>query len=137
MLIYRDSFGTPHINGADDAATVFGFAYAQAEDFFWQIEDTYILALGRYAEILGPKGLNSDLLNRAFEIVPRTRGDEFAARARHEDDLRIVHGRIELLFGDASGSEAASDHAFRAVVRAGVRPALDARAVLSLHPAEQ
>ncbi|MES1213684.1 MAG: penicillin acylase family protein [Singulisphaera sp.] len=75
VRIYRDSFGTPHIDGADDAATVFGFAYAQAEDFFWQIEDTYILALGRYAEILGPKGLNSDLLNRAFEIVPRSRED--------------------------------------------------------------
>jgi acyl-homoserine-lactone acylase len=75
VLIYRDSFGTPHIDGANDAATVFGFAYAQAEDFFWQIEDTYILALGRYSEVLGPKGLNSDLLNRAFEIVPRSRAE--------------------------------------------------------------
>ena len=75
MTIYRDSYGTPHIDGANDAATVFGFAYAQAEDYFWQIEDSYILALGRYAEILGPKGLNSDLLNRAYEIVPRSRED--------------------------------------------------------------
>ena len=56
VTIYRDAFGTPHIDGANDAAVVFGFAYAQAEDFFWQIEDTYILALGRYAEILGTQG---------------------------------------------------------------------------------
>jgi penicillin amidase len=75
VTIYRDAFGTPHVDGVNDAAVVFGFAYAQAEDFFWQIEDTYILSLGRYAEILGPKGLNSDLLNRAFEIVPRSQAD--------------------------------------------------------------
>ena len=73
--IYRDAYGTPHIDGANDEAVVFAFAYAQAEDFFWQIEDTYILSTGRYAEAHGPQGLNSDLLNRAFEVVPRTKAD--------------------------------------------------------------
>jgi penicillin amidase len=47
VTIYRDSYGTPHIDAKDDISVVFGFAYAQAEDYFWQIEDTYILALGR------------------------------------------------------------------------------------------
>lgn len=75
VTIYRDSYGTPHIDGKDDASVVFGFAYAQAEDYFWQIEDTYILALGRYSEVLGVKGLNSDLLNRAFEVVPTAERD--------------------------------------------------------------
>lgn len=75
VTIYRDAYGVPHVDGADDAATVFGFAYAQAEDYFWQVEDTYILCLGRYSEVYGPRGLNSDLLNRAFEIVPRSRAD--------------------------------------------------------------
>jgi len=35
VTIYRDAFGMPHIDGADDVATIFGFAYAQAEDYFW------------------------------------------------------------------------------------------------------
>jgi len=78
VKIHRDAFGVPHIFGRTDASTLFGFGYAQAEDFFWQVEDVYILALGRYAEVHGPKGVNSDLLNRAFEIVPRSRRD-FAA----------------------------------------------------------
>jgi acyl-homoserine-lactone acylase len=78
VTIYRDEFGVPHIFGDDDASTMFGFGYAQAEDFFWQVEDAYILALGRYSEVHGPQGLNSDLLNRAFEIVPRSERD-FAA----------------------------------------------------------
>lgn len=73
VVIRRDSWGTPHISGPTDAAVVFGFAYAQAEDYFWQVEDSYILGLGRYSEVHGPAGLNSDLLNRAFEIVPQSR----------------------------------------------------------------
>jgi len=75
VTIHRDSFGVPHIFGNSDASVIFGFGYAQAEDYFWQVEDVYILALGRYAEVHGPQGLNSDLLNRAFEIVPRSRRD--------------------------------------------------------------
>lgn len=75
VLIYRDRYGVPHIDAPTDAGAVFGFAYAQAEDYFWQVEDTYILALGRYSEVHGPKGLNSDLLNRAFEIVPGAQRD--------------------------------------------------------------
>lgn len=78
VTIHRDDVGLAHIIGDDDEATIFGFGYAQAEDFFWQVEDTYILALGRYSEAIGPQGLNSDLLNRAFEIVPRSKRD-FAA----------------------------------------------------------
>lgn len=75
VTIYRDSYGVPHIDAATDEAAVFGFAYAQAEDFFWQVEDTYLLSLGRYAEAHGPRGINSDLLNRAFEVVPHAKAD--------------------------------------------------------------
>ncbi|MFV2069259.1 MAG: penicillin acylase family protein, partial [Pirellulales bacterium] len=75
VTIRRDAFGIAHIEGETDASVLFGFAYVQAEDFFWQVEDTYILALGRYAEVHGPRGLNSDLLNRAFEVVPRSKAD--------------------------------------------------------------
>ncbi len=86
VTIYRDEFGVAHVFGADDEATIFGFGYVQAEDFFWQVEDAYILALGRYSEVHGPQGLNSDLLNRAFEIVPRSRRD-FAALDRTSQRL--------------------------------------------------
>jgi acyl-homoserine-lactone acylase len=75
VTIYRDEFGLAHVFGEDDESTIFGFGYVQAEDFFWQVEDVYILALGRYSEVHGPQGINSDLLNRAFEIVPRSRRD--------------------------------------------------------------
>jgi acyl-homoserine-lactone acylase len=75
VTIQRDEWGVPHIYGPTDAATSFGLAYAQAEDFFWQVEDTYLQALGRYAEVVGPSGLGSDLLIHLYEVPGRSRAD--------------------------------------------------------------
>src|ERR1041384_1878379 len=69
VTIYRDSYGVPHVFGKTDASVVFGVAYAQAEDNFPQVEDGYIRALGRPAEVYGNKELQADLLNRAMETV--------------------------------------------------------------------
>ncbi|MBX7165178.1 MAG: penicillin acylase family protein [Pirellulales bacterium] len=73
--IYRDQWGMPHIDGPTDESVCFGFGYCQAEDYFWQLEDSYLLGLGRYAEAHGSKGLESDLLNRLFEVPQRSRED--------------------------------------------------------------
>src|SRR5436309_1220738 len=85
VTIYRDSYGVPHVYGPTDASCVFGYAYAQAEDNFWQVEDNYIQAVGRAAEVNGEGSLAADLLNRTLGITklsmaeyerasPRTRG---------------------------------------------------------------
>ncbi|HKV41373.1 MAG TPA: acylase, partial [Blastocatellia bacterium] len=76
VTIYRDNYGVPHIFGPTDPSCVFGYAYAEAEDNFKQVEDSYIHALGRAAEVDGQKGLASDLLNRALEI-PRLSQAEY------------------------------------------------------------
>lgn len=68
VTIYRDTYGVPHVFGKTDASTVFGFAYAQAEDYFWLIEDNYIRSLGRASEVYGEQTLDSDRLNHALEI---------------------------------------------------------------------
>jgi len=68
VTIHRDTFGVPHIFGKTDAAVVFGLAYAQCEDNFWQLETDYINAIGRAAEVEGEKALARDLAFRAFEI---------------------------------------------------------------------
>lgn len=76
VTIYRDTYGIPHVFGETDAATTFGFAYAQAEDNFWRIEDNYIRALGRRAEVEGEGGLTNDRRNHALEI-PRLAREEY------------------------------------------------------------
>jgi acyl-homoserine-lactone acylase len=68
VTIYRDTYGVPHVYGPTDASCVFGYAYAQAEDNFWQIEDSYIRALGRASEVYGERTLADDRLVRALEI---------------------------------------------------------------------
>jgi acyl-homoserine lactone acylase PvdQ len=75
--IRRDRFGVPHIHGATDADAVFGFAYAQAEDNFAHLEDNFIRALGRGAEIHGASAFADDRLARALEI-PRLARAEYA-----------------------------------------------------------
>src|SRR5919108_4923171 len=74
VTIYRDTYGIPHVFGETDGATMFGFAYAQAEDNFWRIEDNYIRSLGRESEVRGEDGLIGDRRNRALEIPRLARG---------------------------------------------------------------
>src|SRR5215510_11020238 len=76
VTIYRDTYGVPHVYGPTDASCVFGYIYAQAEDNFWQIEDTFIRALGRASEVYGDRTLADDMLNRALEI-PRLAKAEY------------------------------------------------------------
>src|ERR1700754_5346494 len=86
VTIYRDTYGVPHVFGRTDASTVFGFAYAQAEDNFWRVEENYINALGRSAEVYGAKGLDEDRLNHELEI-PRLAREEYA---RLDPQMRLL-----------------------------------------------
>lgn len=82
VTIYRDIYGVPHVFGHTDASTVFGFAYAQAEDNFWRVEENFINALGRASELYGEKSLNEDRLNHALEI-PKLAREEYARLDSH------------------------------------------------------
>ena len=64
--IIRDDFGVPHIYGKTDADAVFGLLYAQCEDDFNRVEQNYIWAIGRLAEVEGESALYSDLRARLF-----------------------------------------------------------------------
>lgn len=64
--IIRDDFGVPHIYGKTDADAVFGLLYAQCEDDFYRVEQNYIWASGRLAEVEGEKALYSDLRAKLF-----------------------------------------------------------------------
>jgi acyl-homoserine-lactone acylase len=88
VTIYRDSYGVPHIYGPTDASCVFGYIYAQAEDNFWQIEDSYIRSLGRASEVYGDRTLADDMLNRALEIprLAKAEYDRTTGRARQLSD---------------------------------------------------
>lgn len=64
--IIRDDFGVPHIYGKTDADVVFGLLYTQCEDDFNRVEQNYIWATGRLAEVEGEEALYSDLRAKLF-----------------------------------------------------------------------
>ncbi|MCF8247325.1 MAG: acylase [Saprospiraceae bacterium] len=66
VTIIRDDFGVPHIYGKTDADAVFGLLFAQCEDDFNRVEQNYIWAIGRLAEVEGEDLLYSDLRAHLF-----------------------------------------------------------------------
>jgi len=66
VRIVRDEWGVPHVSGPTDADAVFGLLYAQCEDDFARVEDNYLTALGRQAEVRGEAALYEDLRQRLF-----------------------------------------------------------------------
>ena len=66
ITIIRDDFGVPHIYGKTDADAVFGLLYAQCEDDFNRVEQNYIWAIGRLAEVEGKEAIYSDLRAKMF-----------------------------------------------------------------------
>lgn len=64
VSITRDQWGIPHIYGKTDAATVFGLLYAQCEDNFPAVENSYLEKMGRLSELGGKDFLYADLLAR-------------------------------------------------------------------------
>lgn len=71
--IIRDNYGVPHIYGKTDADAVFGMLYAQCEDDFNRVEQNYIWAIGRLAEVEGEKAIYSDLRARLFMTTDQSK----------------------------------------------------------------
>ncbi|RRB07026.1 penicillin acylase family protein [Larkinella rosea] len=66
VTIARDTWDIPHISGKTDADVVFGLLYTQCEDDFARVEENYIDAIGRMAEVNGETALYHDLRARLF-----------------------------------------------------------------------
>jgi penicillin amidase len=66
---------------------VYGAAYAQAEENWWQVEDNFVRAMGRGAELYGEEALLDDYLVRGMEIRRRS-VDEYEGAS---DQLRNLY----------------------------------------------
>lgn len=116
VTIRRDAYGVPHIEGPTDASVVFGLGYAQAEDNFPHLEDNFIRAIGRAAEVHGEAAIRDDEMVAALDIVTLARAeyehsappmralyDAYAAGmnyyiARHPAETRALLDRFEPWF---------------------------------------
>ena len=68
VKIDRDAWGIPHISADEDEDLFFGFGYAMAQDRLFQLDYLRRKASGRLSEILGPAGLEPDVIARTIGI---------------------------------------------------------------------
>lgn len=94
VTIYRDEFGVPHIIGDTEAATFFGYGYAQAQDHLEAMMLQYRDAQGRRAEVAGFEALGEKYL----QFIPyeyRWDGDYLQRLLRTKKTVVERRDRIE------------------------------------------
>jgi len=65
--IYRDTWGVPNIYADTEEAACYAMGYAQAEDRLEQIFNSYRRAIGRLAEVAGPREVFTDYRARLWK----------------------------------------------------------------------
>ncbi|HYB41700.1 MAG TPA: penicillin acylase family protein, partial [Candidatus Methylomirabilis sp.] len=73
--ILRDAEGIPHVHAGSAGDAFFGQGWAHAQDRLFQLEYDRRRAYGRWAEWVGPAGLEGDRLLRRFRLESSARLD--------------------------------------------------------------
>lgn len=94
VTIYRDTYGVPHIYGPTDESVVFGFAWAQAEDNFENLEDNYLRSIGRASEVHGHETFLDDHIVHAMEIVKYSKQEYEKSSAKLKSLLNAFAGGL-------------------------------------------
>ena len=68
VIIYRDTWGVPHIFGDKDEDTAYGLGYAHAEDDFATIQDILIAARGNLSKYYGRSVAANDYMVKLLKI---------------------------------------------------------------------
>ncbi len=68
ITIYRDGLGVPHVKAATVHDAFFGQGFATSQDRLWQMDYDRRRAYGRWAEYVGPEGLEQDLMMRTLRL---------------------------------------------------------------------
>ena len=73
--ILRDPEGIPHVRAGSVHDAFFGQGWVHAQDRLFQMEYDRRRAYGRWAELVGPAGVEGDRLFRRFRLEPSVRLD--------------------------------------------------------------
>src|SRR5215204_5586848 len=75
VTISRDRWGVAHVHAPTDAGAALGFGFAQAEDNYWRVEESYLRAIGRSAEVNGDGMFANDVMSRTLRVEELARRD--------------------------------------------------------------
>lgn len=66
-IVYRDTWGVPHIYAPTDEAGLYAMGYAQAEDRPEQLLTNILQSLGEYSRVVGADAVRSDVIMKMFD----------------------------------------------------------------------
>ena len=75
VTVYRDRWGIPHVQASSRHDAFFAQGFVTAQDRLWHMDWDRHRALGRWAEIAGPSGVELDKLMRRFRLGASAKGD--------------------------------------------------------------
>ena len=87
ISIYRDGCGIPHVRATSVHDAFFGQGFATAQDRLWHMDSDRMRAYGKWAEVVGPPGVEHDKMMRRFQI-----------RASVEQDWTALSGDTRSMF---------------------------------------
>jgi len=73
VLVYRDSFGIPHIYAKNESDLYRAVGYCMAQDRLWQMDLLRRACTGRLSEIFGEDLVEADLLMRSLRMTEKSR----------------------------------------------------------------
>src|SRR5689334_24588966 len=73
--IVRDNLGIPHVKATSTHDAFFAQGFVTAQDRLWHMEYDCRRAMGRWAEYVGPSGVDSDRLMRTFGLARSAQAD--------------------------------------------------------------
>ena len=85
--IYRDRWGIPHARASNLADAFFAQGFVTAQDRLWQMEYDRRRGAGRWAEVVGERAVDQDVLMRRFRLVDSAK-----------EDYRSTAGDTRLMF---------------------------------------
>ena len=75
VIVYRDRWGIPHVQASSLHDAFFAQGFVTAQDRLWHMDWDRRRALGRWAEIAGPAGVEQDKLMRRFRLGASAKAD--------------------------------------------------------------
>jgi len=79
--VVRDSLGIPHIKAGSVHDAFFAQGFVHAQDRLWHMEYDRRRAAGRWAECVGPAGVDQDILTRRLGLATSAKADYAALNA--------------------------------------------------------
>jgi acyl-homoserine lactone acylase PvdQ len=149
-VVYRDTWGVPHIYAPTPEAGLYAMGWAQAQDRPEQLLVNFALALGEYSRVAGEAGVQPDLRSRMWDhygaaqrgidqLRPELRAhvEAFVSGmndfyAEHPQDVpewwgaRQIDAAMVLAFGRLFLYNWSIDEAYEDLERGGVEPGFDA-----------